>query len=127
MFVVSHATNLGWDKETPLPETSASRAVFDAFCQLLRAKGVTGHLWHRPHRVPSETEFRKLVDETPGLKVALNLNANADLAKALARAGDKLMHALIGDEDITAHETARQGNVAKHGAPNPTRVAVVTS
>ena len=96
LFVVSHATNLGWDKETPLPETSASRAVFDAFCQLLRAKGVTGHLWHRPHRVPSETEFRKLVDETPGLKVALNLNANADLAKALARAGDKLGAIVIG-------------------------------
>ena len=96
LLIVSHATDLGWEKGEESRQASANLAAFHEFCQLLRARGVTGHVWHRPQRNPSETQTRKLVDETPGLRLALNLNVSAALTKALARAGDKLGAIVIG-------------------------------
>ena len=96
LFVVSFATDLADKKEGSSAQVAANRATFDQFCQLLRSRGVIGHLWYHPYRSLRKDQTRKLVDATPGLRLALNLNADSDLEKGLAWAGDKLGAIVLG-------------------------------
>ncbi len=78
------------------PQNTTNRAVLDGFCQRLRDGGVTVHLWHRPYRNLTSSETRALIDEIPGMKAAINLNANSNIVSGRTWAGPKLGMVVLG-------------------------------
>jgi hypothetical protein len=96
LFVMSPATSLKPKEGVKETEVQASRACFDAFCKMLRDQGVTPHLWFNPYRGQSRQELLNLIKSTPGVKAALNLNADSDLAGGTAWAGDNLGMIVLG-------------------------------
>lgn len=96
LFVMSPATYLKPKDGSKDTEAQANRACFDSFCTMLRDQGVTAHLWFNPHRGQSRQELQSLIKSTPGIKVALNLNADPDLAAGIAWAGESLGMIVLG-------------------------------
>jgi hypothetical protein len=96
LFVMSPATSLKPKDGVKESEVQASRACFDAFCKMLRDQGVTPHLWFNPYRGQSRPELLNLIKSTPGVKAALNLNADPDLTGGIAWAGDNLGMIVLG-------------------------------
>ena len=96
LFLMSPATNLTPKEGTKDTEAQANRACFDAFCKMLRDQGVTAHLWLNPYRGQSRSELMQLVKATPGVKAALNLNADPDLAGGTSWAGENLGMIVLG-------------------------------
>jgi autotransporter-associated beta strand protein len=96
LIVESMATDLVDEALTGDPQVAANRAVLEGFCQRLRDGGVTVHLWHRPYRGLTSTQARALIDSIPGMKAAMNLNANPNIAAGRSWAGSKLGMAVIG-------------------------------
>jgi hypothetical protein len=96
LFVMSPATSLKPKEGVKESEVQANRACFDAFCKMLRDQGVTPHLWFNPYRGQSRQELLNLIKSTPGVKAALNLNADPDLAGGIAWAGDNLGMIVLG-------------------------------
>ncbi|MEX1049150.1 MAG: autotransporter-associated beta strand repeat-containing protein [Akkermansiaceae bacterium] len=96
LIIESMATDLVDEALTGDPQVAANRAVLEGFCQRLRDGGVTVHLWHRPYRGLTSTQARALIDSIPGMKAAMNLNANPNIATGLTWAGTKLGMAVLG-------------------------------
>jgi len=96
LFVMSPATSLKPKDGVKDTEALANRACFDAFCTMLRDQGVTAHLWFNPYRGQSKSELMDLIKATAGVKAALNLNADPDLAGGCAWAGESLGLIVLG-------------------------------
>ncbi len=96
LFVMSPVTNLKPKDGSKDVEPQANRACFDEFCRLLREQGVTAHLWFNPYRSQSRAELLELIKATPGIKAALNLNADPDLGGGSAWAGEHLGLIVLG-------------------------------
>ena len=96
LFVMSPATSLKPKDGVKEAEAQANRACFDAFFKLLCDQGVTAHLWFNPYRGQSRRELQSLIQSTPGVKAALNLNADPDLAGGIAWAGKSLGMIVLG-------------------------------
>jgi hypothetical protein len=96
LFVISPATDLTATKGVTPAQAAANLAAVDHFCRQLREHGATGHLWYHPYRDQTKAEVADLIKATPGLKAALNLNADPDMKKGLNWAGDKLGMMVLG-------------------------------
>ena len=96
LFVMSPATSLTPKDGVKDAEAQANRTCFNAFCTMLRDQGVTAHLWLNPYRGQSRSELMELIKATPGVKAALNLNADPDLAGGCAWAGEHLGLIVLG-------------------------------
>lgn len=97
LLVMSPSTTLmprEGDKDAA--QAKANRACFDEFCRMLRDQGVAVHLWSNPYRNFGRGEVMELIKATPGAKVALNLNVDADLAGGVTWAGRDLGMIVIG-------------------------------
>lgn len=104
LFTISPSTDFVPRGDTKEAGAQANRACFDEFCRLLREQGATAHLWFNPYRSQRREEIRELIRATPGLRTALNLNAEPDLAGGVAWAGEKLGMIVLGGGTFARNE-----------------------